>query len=122
MRQLNKSQLKALGPKIDLALELAATGRGDLMNGHGSTCYIANKAGHNILRISYHNSRFVVYGNESVRITEAALRAWMEWKGINLAAIASVSEYGYHPNLSIGHNDALKTLKAIESYQREPVQ
>ena len=122
MRQLNRTQFKALGAKIDLALELAATGRGELMNGYGSTCYISNKAGHNILRVSYHNSRFVVYGNESVRVTGTALRAWMEWKGINLAAIASVSEYGYHPNLSIGHNDALKTLKDIESYQRKPIQ
>ncbi|ALJ97612.1 hypothetical protein S2_154 [Pseudomonas phage vB_PaeM_SCUT-S2] len=117
MRQLNKSQLKALGPKIDLALELAATGRGDLMNGHGSTCYIANKAGHNILRISYHNSRFVAYGAESVRVTGSVIAAWVEWKGINRAAIDALSEYGYHPNLSIGHNDALKTLRDIERYQ-----
>ncbi|WBQ35264.1 hypothetical protein [Pseudomonas phage pPA-3099-2aT.2] len=117
MRQLNKSQLKALGRKIDQALELAATGNGDKMNGHGSTCYIRNKGGWAVLRVSYHNARFVVYGQGSERVTGAVLSAWAEWKGISRSVIKMLEcRYGFHPNLSIAHNDALRTLSAIEKY------
>jgi len=56
--------------KIRLGMRLAALGKGDQMNGHGTRVYVANAKGHNIMRIDWHKrtKAFVFYGSESRRI------------------------------------------------------
>lgn len=56
--------------KILLAMKLAATGQGHLMNGHGNRCYIQNRNGRNIMRLQYIDKKFTVYGDQSRDITK----------------------------------------------------
>lgn len=49
--------------KIRNGLRYAALGQGHMMNGHGNRVYIANRKGHNILRIDWKGQgKFVAYG------------------------------------------------------------
>lgn len=65
--------------KIRLAMKLAASGRGDEMNGHGNRCYIQDRNGRNIMRLQYIDKRFTVYGQESRDITKVVAAALKEY-------------------------------------------
>lgn len=39
--------------KLRLAMQYAISGHGELMGGHSHRCYIANRHGHNIMRVSW---------------------------------------------------------------------
>lgn len=71
MKQLSITALQAMKPKIRQALRLSLLGKGEEMNGHRHTCYIANRFGHNVMRVSYDvkTRTHIVYGQESVNIT-----------------------------------------------------
>jgi hypothetical protein len=61
--------------KIRLAMKLAASGRGEEMNGHGNRCYIQNSKGRNIMRLQYIGNKFTVYGDNSRDITKLVAAA-----------------------------------------------
>lgn len=61
--------------KIQLAMKLASSGQGHLMNGHGNRCYIQERNGRNIMRLQYTDKRFIVYGSESKDITKVVTQA-----------------------------------------------
>ena len=66
--------------KIRLAMKLAASGKGDQMNGHGNRCYIQDRDGHNIMRLDYRRGEgFIVYGSESRNITKVVAAALTEY-------------------------------------------
>ena len=62
--------------KIKLAMELARSGEGDKMNGHGHRCYIQNRYGRNIMRLQWAiDGGYIVYGDCSKDITELVANA-----------------------------------------------
>lgn len=66
--------------KIRLAMKLAASGKGEEMNGHGNRCYIQDCHGRNIMRLDYRRGEgFIVYGSESRNITKVVAAALSEY-------------------------------------------
>ena len=61
--------------RIKDGIELAKAGRGEEMNGHGNRVYIANRKGHNVMRIDWRDGAFTVYGEESRDITHMVRKA-----------------------------------------------
>jgi hypothetical protein len=61
---------KVLG-RIRLAMRLAIFGNGDLMNGHDHRCYVPNRKGNNIVRVSYYpaSKTFEFYGDQGRNIS-----------------------------------------------------
>jgi hypothetical protein len=70
--------------KIQLAMKLAGTGQGHLMNGHGNRCYIQDRNGRNIMRLQYIDKRFTVYGDSSKDITKVVAKAIKQHYTTNL--------------------------------------
>lgn len=56
--------------RIRLAMRLAIFGHGDLMNGHAHRCYVPNRKGNNVIRVSYYPERkaFEFYGDQGRNI------------------------------------------------------
>lgn len=69
--------------KIQLAMKLASSGNGHLMNGHGNRCYIQDRNGRNIMRLQYTDKRFIIYGSESKDITKVVASALKHHYTIN---------------------------------------
>lgn len=62
--------------KIRQGLKYAALNQGHMMNGHGNRVYIANRKGHNIIRINWlGNGKFIAWGAESKDVTLLVKRA-----------------------------------------------
>lgn len=62
--------------KIRQGLRYAALNQGHKMNGHGNRVYIANRKGHNIIRINWlGNGKFIAWGAESKDVTETVKKA-----------------------------------------------
>lgn len=49
--------------KIRLAMRYAVMGQGEKMNGHANRCYIENRKGHNIMRVTWYaaSKSFVIW-------------------------------------------------------------
>lgn len=61
----------AMIAKIRQGLTIAAQGKGHDMGGHNNRVYIANRKGHNIMRIDWlGNGKFVAYGGADWGRTE----------------------------------------------------
>lgn len=61
--------------RIKDGIELAKAGRGEEMNGHGNRVYIANRKGHNVMRIDWRDGKVQVWGDESKDITKMVMSA-----------------------------------------------
>lgn len=62
--------------KIRQGLKYAALNQGHMMNGHGNRVYIANRKGHNIIRINWlGNGKFIAWGSESGEVTDLVKQA-----------------------------------------------
>lgn len=74
----------AMLAKIRLAMRLAIFGRGELMNGHGHRCYVPNRKGNNVLRVSWipHEKRFEIYGDQGRLVTNIVKGAFQRSQGV----------------------------------------
>lgn len=64
--------------KIRLAMRLACMGKGEQMNGHGNRCYVPNRHGNNVLRVSWipESKQFVIYGDQSREVSHLVKAAF----------------------------------------------
>lgn len=64
-----------MAKRLRRAIYLARVGYGHLMNGHGHRCYLQNRKGQNIMRVSMVDGKVVIYGSESRDITATVMQA-----------------------------------------------
>lgn len=104
----------AMIAKIRLGLKLAALNKGHEMGGHANRVYIANRKGHNIMRIDWHGRKstkgpFIAYGGADWGRTDITDIVKEALRRANVKPNPTLPQDGY----KVTHNKLYKGVLSI---------